>query len=129
MSYTKFSFSDLVVSDVGDDASFNVSVTVKNDGPLMGSEVVQLYISYPDVGVTTPVHQLKGFAKARDVAPGASSTVVITLDKYAVSFWDTMKHAWSASAGKYILNVGASSTDFRLKGEVELKQGFTWTGM
>ncbi|KAJ7489963.1 glycoside hydrolase family 3 protein [Mycena galericulata] len=132
LSYTTFSFSDLLVSDARFDTTgftLSVAVTVKNDGPVAGSEVVQLYISYPDIGVTTPVYQLKGFAKAKDVSPGASRDLVINLDKYALAFWDSNQNAWTVSPGKYVLNVGASSADFRLQGELNWEQGFTWKGL
>ncbi|KAJ7632378.1 glycoside hydrolase family 3 protein [Roridomyces roridus] len=132
LSYTKFSFSNLVVSDaeIGvNELTFRVTVTIKNTGLVVGSEVAQLYITFPPGGPTTPTHQLKGFAKAKDVSPGCSRDVSINLDKYAVSFWDTNKDAWTVSPGKYIINVGASSADFRLRGELDLKEGFTWKGL
>lgn len=133
LSYTTFSFSDLVVSGVQVDQTglitFSVALTVKNEGLVAGSEVAQLYISYPDTGLTTPVHQLKGFTKAKDVAPGASRDLHIDLDKYALAFWNSTTNEWTISPGKYILHVGASSEDFRLKGELELTKGITWQGL
>ncbi|KAJ7349434.1 glycoside hydrolase family 3 protein [Mycena albidolilacea] len=133
LSYTTFSFSDLVVSGVQVDQTglitFSVALTVKNEGLVAGSEVAQLYISYPDTGLTTPVHQLKGFTKAKDVAPGASRDLNIDLDKYALAFWNSTTNEWTISPGKYILHVGASSEDFRLKGELELTKGITWQGL
>lgn len=108
---------------------FNVSLTVKNEGLVAGSEVAQLYISYPNIGITTPVYQLKGFAKAKDVAPGGSHELVIDLDQYALAFWDSNKNAWTVAPGTYIIQVGASSEDFRLQGELKLTQGFTWKGL
>ncbi|KAJ7470497.1 glycoside hydrolase family 3 protein [Mycena latifolia] len=132
LSYTTFSFTNLLVSDAEFNETglnFRVSVTVKNDGLVTGSEVAQLYISYPETGITTPIHQLKGFSKAKDVAPGATRDLVLNMDKYALAFWDSNKAAWTISPGKYIINIGASCTDFRLQGELKLTQGFTWKGL
>jgi len=134
LSYTTFSFDKLIVSDAkfnenNDGLNFTVSVTVKNDGSVAGSEVAQLYISYPEIGITTPVHQFKGFAKAKDVAPGASRELVMNLDRYALAFWDSNTNAWTVSPGKYVINVGASSADFRLQGELKVTRGFTWKGL
>ncbi|KAF7338522.1 Beta-glucosidase [Mycena venus] len=132
LSYTTFSFSNLVVSGVEvyqAGLKFSVSLTVRNEGRVTGSEVAQLYISYPDTGITTPIHQLKGFAKAKDVAPGGSHDLKIGLDKYALAFWDSIKKKWTISPGTYVLHVGASSEDFRLKGELKLTKGFTWQGL
>jgi beta-glucosidase len=132
LSYTTFSFTDLLVSDAEiteTGLEFSVSVTVKNDGQVSGSEVAQLYISYPETGITTPLYQLKGFAKAKDVEPGASRNLVMNLDKYALAFWDTRINAWTVSRGKYVINVGASSADFRLEGKLNLTQDLIWKGL
>jgi len=132
LSYTKFSFSELAITQSSsNDRTFTatVSVLVKNEGSVPGSEVVQLYISYPDIGLTTPRLQLKGFAKAHDLSPGMSQKVTIELDKYAVSFWDTQQNMWKAGAGKYWLHVGSSSDDLHLEGTFELRQSFHWGGL
>ncbi|KZT03419.1 glycoside hydrolase family 3 protein [Laetiporus sulphureus 93-53] len=132
LSYTTFSFSDLSITDPSShDAAMDVDVfvTVKNDGPRAGSEVVQVYISLPDTGITMPKLQLRGFAKACDVASGRSKRVRVQLDKYAVSFWDEREHAWSARAGTYGILVGKSSEEIVLSGSFELKESFLWSGL
>jgi len=132
LSYTTFSFSNLAVSDVEfhqTGLKFSVSLIVINEGLVTGSEVAQLYLSYPDIGVTTPVHQLKGFAKAKDVAPGSSCDLRIDLDKYALAWWDSTQNKWTVSPGTYVIRVGASSEDFRLEGELKLTEGFSWQGL
>lgn len=53
----------------------------------------------------------------------------MTLDKYAVSFWDTVGKVWSAKAGAYSVHVGTSSDDLPLKDTFELMQGFEWSGL
>ncbi|KAI0713388.1 putative beta-glucosidase from glycoside hydrolase family GH3 [Earliella scabrosa] len=133
LSYTTFKFSDLLISpssiSKGADFALDVSVTVTNTGSVAGSEVVQVYISIPDIGLATPRLQLRGFAKARDIAPGESKTVTVTLDKYAVSWWDTRGQQWKAVPGNYGVHVGKSSTDMVLEGQFALEEGFTWVGL
>ncbi|KAJ7098171.1 glycoside hydrolase family 3 protein, partial [Mycena belliarum] len=132
LSYTTFSFANLLVSDVRldeDGLNFSVCVTVQNDGPVAGSEVAQLYISHPEIGLITPVNQLKGFAKAKDVAPGTTRNLVMNLDKFTLAFWDSNRNAWVVAPGTYVINVGASSADFRLQGELKLTRGFIWKGL
>jgi beta-glucosidase len=132
LSYTTFAFSNLSISEPSSHnvaLTVDVSATVTNTGPVTGSEVVQLYITLPENGLTTPKLQLRGFVKLKDVAPGASSSVTIHLDKYAVSFWDVRKASWKADAGKYKVSVGKSSYDIQLEGEFELKGKFTWVGL
>lgn len=106
-----------------------INVTVQNDGDRMGSEVVQLYVSLPDIGLTTPRLQLKGFAKAHNVDKGAATNVTINLDKYAFSFWDESQNCWKVAAGKYGLHIGTSSNDLPLYDSIELKETFTWKGL
>ena len=132
LSYTTFSFSDLKLSpgsSQGTQISLNVSVKVKNEGRVPGSEVVQLYVSLPEIGLTTPRLQLRGFTKAKNIAPGTSRTVTIGLDKYAVSYWDATRNVWKAKAGKYGVSIGRSSRDLVLQGEFELEEDFVWVGL
>ncbi|KAG6879969.1 hypothetical protein C0992_008903 [Termitomyces sp. T32_za158] len=132
LSYTTFSFSLLSVNDKitnGEEFALEIDVCVKNEGPMAGSEVVQVYVSYPDIGISTPRRQLKGFAKAKDVAPGENVKVSIKLNKYAVSFWDTGRNAWHASAGQYVLHFGPSSVDLPLQFAYDLRKSFSWFGL
>ncbi len=132
MSYTTFSFSDLTLSTLpqkGPDFEFDVSVTVTNTGSVAGSEVVQVYFSLPDLGLSTPRLQLRGFAKARDIPPGQSKMVTVRLDKYAVSWWDTLGQQWKAVRGTYGVHVGKSSTDIVLQSEFALQEDFVWVGL
>ncbi|OCH95211.1 putative beta-glucosidase from glycoside hydrolase family GH3 [Obba rivulosa] len=132
LSYTTFALSNLAISGPhgnGPSLAVDVTVTVKNTGAISGSEIVQLYITLPDIRVTTPKLQLRGFAKARDIAPGQSTTVKITLDKYAVSFWDVTRKSWSAKPGSYGVHIGKSSAEILLDGTFTLKDGFEWNGL
>ncbi|KAL6309197.1 putative beta-glucosidase from glycoside hydrolase family GH3 [Sparassis latifolia] len=132
LSYTTFSFSDLTISEPHSQGSafdLDVHVTVTNTGSIVGSEVVQLYVTLPDVGVTTPKLQLRGFVKAHNIAPGKSERVHIKLDKYAISFWDVVENAWSAPPGMYQVFAAKSSTEMVLQGSFVLKEGFAWNGL
>ncbi|KOX15633.1 glycoside hydrolase family 3 N-terminal domain-containing protein [Nocardiopsis sp. NRRL B-16309] len=80
MSYTDFSWSrprlDGTVQEPGDpalevatDGEVTVACTVRNDGPVAGTEVVQLYLGDPVAAVTRPVRRLIGYARV-DLEPG-----------------------------------------------------------
>ncbi|KAK7060135.1 hypothetical protein VNI00_000899 [Paramarasmius palmivorus] len=131
LSYTQFSLSDLSVDNTPttDSVDVKVTVTVKNVGAVTGSEVVQLYVSYPDFGITHPNMQLRGFAKAKDLAPGGSTKVTISLDKYAFSYWDDRKDIWRVTQGEYPVQVGRSCEELVLKDKVKISSSFTWTGL
>ncbi|KDQ12273.1 glycoside hydrolase family 3 protein [Botryobasidium botryosum FD-172 SS1] len=135
LSYTTFEYSDLKVSPTavadGDASAFavDVSLTIKNTGSVRGSESVQLYVGLPKSGVTHPELQLRAFAKVRDLAPGASETVKLRLDKYAVSFWDTPRSVWRGEKGVYRVVIGSSSVDLKLDDKFTLERAFTWSGL
>ena len=121
LSYTTFEYSDLKVSKekFNKDDVLTVSFNVKNTGDVEGQEVAELYIHDVKSSVPRPVQELKGLRKV-DLKPGESKTIELKLSKKDFSFWDTKIHNWFAEKGKFILNVGSSSDDIRLKKEIEL---------
>ena len=132
LSYTSFKLSDLTVTKPLQSTqtfSLQVSVSVTNTGNTMGSQVVQLYITLPPNGQTTPKQQLKGFAKVRDIGPGKSKTAKINLDKYSISYWDTEVRRWRAQPGVYEIYAGDSSDNLTLSTKYELLNGFEWIGL
>lgn len=132
LSYTTFSLDDLHISAssmLTTSLQVRVSVSLKNEGNIAGSEVLQVYVSYPKMMLTTPVYQLRGFKKAQGVAPSASQRVELTIDKYGFSLWDESHHAWRISAGQYGIHVGFSSDFLPLVGFVEIPETFYWNGL
>ena len=83
LSYTTFALTDLVlvVSSPASRAipfTLDVSINVTNTGTLTGSEVVQVYVTLPDIGLTTPSLQLRGFTKVKDLQPGQTKTATVS---------------------------------------------------
>jgi len=116
-------------TSTGADFALTVSISITNVGSLAGAEVVQLFLEYPPLPVTTPRLQLKGFRKTGILQPGQSQTVIIQLDKYSVSYWDTEEHAWRSEPGCYHVCAGSSIHDLGLSGKFTLSEGFSWTGI
>ncbi|MDD4922682.1 MAG: glycoside hydrolase family 3 N-terminal domain-containing protein [Bacteroidales bacterium] len=115
LSYTNFEYSNLTFSNEKFNNQLEVSVSVKNIGKIAGKEVVQLYLNAPSGKIEKPVHELKAFAKTRLLKPSESETLKFTIDIRALaSFW-TSENAWIADAGKYEVQIAASSRDIRLK--------------
>lgn len=75
LSYTKFSYSNLSVTEQGIAAgqSVGADVTVTNAGKIPGDEVVQLYLKFPPVK-GAPLIALRGFERIH-LDPGASQKV------------------------------------------------------
>lgn len=112
-----------------DDVQLTITVTITNTGLEIGSEVAQVYIEYPDIGLTTPRLQLKGFKKARDVVPGQAMQLEVSIDKYGMAYWDVERRGWTIAAGKYHVYVGGNSEELPLKGDFKLKKELTWNGL
>jgi beta-glucosidase len=133
LSYTTFDFSDFTVTpSFGSSAAefkVDTQVVIHNRGERAGSTTAQLYVTYPSAGLLTPKYQLRGFAKGKDISPGASTTVAISMDKYAFACWDERLNAWKINAGTYELHVGDSSDHLILMQKVEVPKAFTWTGL
>ncbi|KAL9714898.1 hypothetical protein Ac2012v2_001558 [Leucoagaricus gongylophorus] len=132
LSYAKFSLSDFkifVPTDFSSDSKVAISVLVRNEGGVAGSEVLQVYVSYPGVGLTTPLKQLRGFKKARNVIPGSAERLEIALDKYSFSLWDESQNAWRVSTGFYGIHAGFNSDFLSLNGSIEINNTFYWNGL
>jgi len=121
LSYTSFGYSNLnIVRNTPTCEIAEVSLEVTNTGKVNGTEVVQLYIAYPD-SAGEPPRQLRGFVKTLDMAPNANPTTVrFCLAKRDVSVWDESGHNWSVVLGQFKLFIGASVNDVRLTGELQL---------
>jgi beta-xylosidase len=87
LSYTTFGYADLELSadQVATDGEVTISCTVRNTGPVAGSEVVQLYLSDPVASVVRPVRWLAGFARV-PLAPGEGARVTFRLHADRTAF-------------------------------------------
>jgi beta-glucosidase len=92
-----------------------VSAYVANTGHVVGAEVVQLYIGYPDSAPSTPPKQLRGFDKLH-LVPGESGIAMFELTRRDISYWDVGLQKWVVPSGTFEVFVGASSRDVRLTG-------------
>ena len=86
---------------------------------MAGDEVAQLYIQDVKSSIPRPVKELKRFEKV-NLKPGESKTVQFKLNKKDFSFWSPETKDWFAEKGQFVIQVGSSSKDIRLKKEVEL---------
>jgi len=113
LGYTTFAYAPLKVSGSATAGKLTAAVTVTNNGPVPGREVVQLYVSAPAGPLAKPERELKAFAKTALLAPGKSQTLTFALTAADLASYDTTAEAWVADAGAYQLKVGASALDTR----------------
>ena len=120
LSYTTFAFAQPKVRVDGD--VINVSVTVKNTGAVSGKEVAQVYVAAPAGTLQKPVHELKAFAKTRELQPGESQTLTMQIARRELTSFDEANSQWLGEAGNYTFRIGASSRDIKLTATAKLKE-------
>ncbi|WP_066220025.1 glycoside hydrolase family 3 N-terminal domain-containing protein [Formosa haliotis] len=115
LSYTTFSYSDLVVNQKTkhSQSAIYVSFKVKNTGKRTGDEVVQLYIKDEVSSVTTYESQLRGFDRVT-LKPGETKTVHFTLQPEDLELLDINMN-WTVEPGTFEILVGSSSEAIHLK--------------
>jgi beta-glucosidase len=111
LSYTTFAYSKPSVKKSGE--QIEVSITVKNTGKVAGKEAVQVYVAAPKGNLEKPVKELKAFGKTRELQPGESQTLRMTLQRRDLASFDEEQSAWIVDAGTYQFLIAASATDIR----------------
>lgn len=122
LSYTTFACSNLRLSGakITDQEPLTATVTVTNTGSRAGKTVVQLYVGDKESTVLRPIRELKGFEKV-ELQPGESRDVTFTLDKRAFAYWNAAIHDWHVETGAFTIEVGQSSRDIEVSGEVTVE--------
>ncbi|HYK71088.1 MAG TPA: glycoside hydrolase family 3 N-terminal domain-containing protein [Streptosporangiaceae bacterium] len=130
LSYTTFEFTDLSLCpagsadagtariSIGTDGMAEIACTVRNTGECVGTEVVQLYLADPVAQVVRPVRELAGFARVT-LRPGQSRRVAFRLHADRTTFCG-LSGERVVEAGLIEVDIGSSSADLRLHGEIEL---------
>ncbi len=121
LSYTTFEFSKPVVKAKGKDA-VEVSITVKNTGAISGKEVAQVYVQAPKGKLEKPAQELKAFAKTRELQPGESQTLTMTIPVRDLASFDEAGSQWLTEAGNYTFRIGNSSRNLPLSASLTLKE-------
>lgn len=110
-SYTDFVWSDYAVEE--NDDSFEVSVTVTNDGQATGKDIVQIYLQspYTDYDRENAIEKssvvLAGYAKTSELAAGADETVTVVVPKELMRAYDADGYGtYIVDAGDYYLAAG-----------------------
>ncbi len=109
LSYTQFEYSDatLNATEISEDESLNLEVTVVNSGKVKSDEIVQVYISDLEASVRVPNFQ---FIKTRRITlePGASEKVTFEIkpENFQVILEDGSK---TIEPGKFKLHIGGAS--------------------
>jgi beta-glucosidase len=132
LSYTSFSYGEVTTAitnslslastnptgqlGFGDRVDFydemvSVNTTVQNTGSLIGAEVAQLYLSFPDEA-DQPVRGLRGFEKF-NITPGQTADISFSLHRRDISYRDISGQKWAIASGTHTFSLGSSSRDLQ----------------
>jgi beta-glucosidase len=124
LSYTKFEYSNLKLDrvNVAPDGTIQASLTVKNVGSRPGEEVVQLYVAPKDSKQAWANKDLRGVKRVA-LKPGEVGNVSFTLKAANdLRHYDVNADRYAVDAGKYEVQIGASSADIRARQTFEVKR-------
>jgi beta-glucosidase len=109
LSYTTYTYSNakvLCTSGVSRDGRLNAQVTVTNDGPMAGTEIVQLYVSYPASDKRRPPKELKAFVRV-NIPAGESRDVQLSVPARDLRHWGA--DGWEFDQGEHTAWIGKSA--------------------
>lgn len=121
LSYTTFSYSDLIISKnvISNTDSFTVTCTITNTGAVYADEVAQLYIKDVVASYAQPVLSLKGFERI-SLSPGQYKKVTFNVTPEMLTILDeNLKPI--VEPGVFEIMIGASCTDIKLKSSIIVK--------
>jgi beta-glucosidase len=116
LSYTKFEYSALSINADGETSI--VSFTVKNTGARAGTEIAEVYASFPE-SAGEPPKRLIGWTRVA-LGPGESQKVSIPVNRDRLTTYDETTDSWKLVPGAYMVMAGGSSQDLPLHQQVSL---------
>jgi beta-glucosidase len=121
LSYTRFSYSNLMVSSthLSETDTLNVSFDLVNCGEREGKEIVQLYVSAPAGELIREAQALKAFSKVA-LAAGETRRVSLQLPIADLACYHPGLADWVVTPGIWQIRVGGSSRDLPLSAEIEV---------
>lgn len=108
LSYSRFEHRALAVLRAGD--RIDVSVVVRNVGPVAAAEVVQCYVGFPGGVQPRPARSLKAFARVH-LQPGDTSVVRMAIPLADLRYRDPHLHDWRLESGRHHVLVARSAAD------------------
>lgn len=116
LSYTRFNYSGTTLDDrvIERGDTLRVCFNLKNSGDMDGDEVVQLYVSARKHTDKDPIKQLKAFQRI-SLRKGETKKVELTVPYTELQIWDEKQNRFILSDKEMTLEIGASSSDIRLR--------------
>lgn len=141
LSYTTFTYSSLLLTPLNTTSIFpniegvnatnanatrlealvKASVQVTNSGSHNGTEVAQLYVTFPKSSYS-PITQLRGFSKSF-IPIGQQKTVEFILRVKDLQVWNVTLQAWEIPVGEIVVSVGGSSRALHVSEGITIVDG------
>ena len=99
-----------------------MSITVRNTGSVAGKEVAQVYVQAPKGRLEKPAQELRAFAKTRELQPGESQTLTMTIPVRDLASYDEANSQWLTEAGTYTFRIGNSSRDIAATAQLKIAE-------
>ncbi|RSL41006.1 hypothetical protein CEP53_013024 [Fusarium sp. AF-6] len=127
LSYTTFEYGRPEISSrtLTPDGVINITLAISNIGSRAGAETVQLYVHDEKSRLPRPEKELVAFEKVF-LEADETRHITISLDKYAVGYYDETVPGWIAEEGAFKVLIGASSADIRQSTRFSVKESFIW---
>ena len=117
LSYAKFDYTALSVSDNG--SGLSAKVTLRNSSETDSDEVIQVYYSVPGSKVSRPIRKLCAFERVF-LRSGEEKTVALTIPEHILQIWDVRKGEMITESGEYVFSAGGSSSSLPLSAKLTL---------
>jgi beta-glucosidase-like glycosyl hydrolase len=121
LSYTRFEYSALTIQQGRvniKDGIVALSLKLENTGEREGSETVQVYVHDLYASLVRPLKELKAFKRVT-LKPRQKALVSFAIPVDMLNFTNKDNQRM-VEAGEFEIMVGASSSDIKLKGKVEV---------
>jgi beta-glucosidase len=123
LSYSSFAYKNILLNKeaMQQSDSLEISLDVKNTGKIMANEVVQIYVRPEDAQPLDAIKNLRAF-KSVELKPGESRTLKFDLlAARDFTYYDEEQKSYRVRPGDYEIQVGASSSDIRLKETIRIE--------
>lgn len=123
LSYARFNYSGLYLDQtvITPDQVLNLRMQLKNTGKFAGDEVVQVYLKPLNSQRTRAIKELRAVQRVH-LSKGETRELHFSVQPNRdLLIYDEQKKAYAVDPGHYEIQVGASSSDIRLRKVIEVK--------
>ncbi len=115
LSYSSFTQHVTKVEKLPEGIRFTLSIT--NTSDIDGTDVIQAYVSAPDVSIPRPIKKLCAFGRV-DVAAGQAETISITVPYRELEAYSVSLHRFVLETCEYTYSINGYTATIHVDGEV-----------